>query len=293
MKRKMKPVTVISQCIIWIIVIALTLSCLLPLLNMVAISLSGSNAVAANEVGLIPKDFNVSTYQKLLGDGQFWRSFLISIVRVVLGTAINMFFTVTMAYPLSKSHMRFRARDVYMKVVIFAMLFTGGIIPLFMVVSRLHMVNTIWALVLPGAVPVFNVILLINFFKSVPESLDVAARIDGASPLDILVKVYLPVSLPALATVALFAIVNHWNDYFTGLLYMSKADMYPLQTYIQQLTVDMTQITDANQLKQLASMNNRTFNATKIVVSTIPLLLIYPFLQKYFVSGIVIGAVKE
>ncbi len=293
MKRKMKPVTVISQCIIWIIVIALTLSCLLPLLNMVAISLSGSNAVAANEVGLIPKDFNVSTYQKLLGDGQFWRSFLISIVRVVLGTAINMFFTVTMAYPLSKSHMRFRARDIYMKVVIFAMLFTGGIIPLFMVVSRLHMVNTIWALVLPGAVPVFNVILLINFFKSVPESLDEAARIDGASPLDILVKVYLPVSLPALATVALFAIVNHWNDYFTGLLYMSKADMYPLQTYIQQLTVDMTQITDANQLKQLASMNNRTFNATKIVVSTIPLLLIYPFLQKYFVSGIVIGAVKE
>lgn len=293
MKRKMKPVTVISQCIIWIIVIALTLSCLLPLLNMVAISLSGSNAVAANEVGLIPKDFNVSTYQKLLGDGQFWRSFLISIVRVVLGTAINMFFTVTMAYPLSKSHMRFRARDVYMKVVIFAMLFTGGIIPLFMVVSRLHMVNTIWALVLPGSVPVFNVILLINFFKSVPESLDEAARIDGASPLDILVKVYLPVSLPALATVALFAIVNHWNDYFTGLLYMSKADMYPLQTYIQQLTVDMTQITDANQLKQLASMNNRTFNATKIVVSTIPLLLIYPFLQKYFVSGIVIGAVKE
>ena len=153
MKRKMKPVTVISQCIIWIIVIALTLSCLLPLLNMVAISLSGSNAVAANEVGLIPKDFNVSTYQKLLGDGQFWRSFLISIVRVVLGTAINMFFTVTMAYPLSKSHMRFRARDVYMKVVIFAMLFTGGIIPLFMVVSRLHMVNTIWALVLPEPCP--------------------------------------------------------------------------------------------------------------------------------------------
>lgn len=293
MKRKMKPVTVISQCIIWIIVIALTLSCLLPLLNMVAISLSGSNAVAANEVGLIPKDFNVSTYQKLLGDGQFWRSFLISIVRVVLGTAINMFFTVTMAYPLSKSHMRFRARDVYMKVVIFAMLFTGGIIPLFMVVSKLHMINSIWALVLPGAVPVFNVILMINFFKGVPTSLDEAACIDGASPLTILVKIYLPVSLPALATVALFSIVNHWNDYFSGLLYMNKASLYPLQTYIQQLTVDITQITDAEQLKQLSTMSNRAFNATKIVVSTIPLLIIYPFLQKYFVSGIVIGAVKE
>ena len=149
------------------------------------------------------------------------------------------------------------------------------------------------ALPISGAVPVFNVILLINFFKGVPESLDEAARIDGASPIQILVQIYLPVSLPALATVALFSIVNHWNDYFSGLIYMSKSAMYPLQTYIQQLTVDITQVTDAEQLKQMASMNNRTFNATKIVVSTIPLLIIYPFLQKYFVSGMVIGAVKE
>ena len=162
-----------------------------------------------------------------------------------------------------------------------------------MVVSKLHMINSIWALVLPGAVPVFNVILMINFFKGVPTSLDEAACIDGASPLTILVKIYLPVSLPALATVALFSIVNHWNDYFSGLLYMNKASLYPLQTYIQQLTVDITQITDAEQLKQLSTMSNRAFNATKIVVSTIPLLIIYPFLQKYFVSGIVIGAVKE
>ena len=173
------------------------------------------------------------------------------------------------------------------------MLFSGGIIPLFMVVSNLHLTNTIWSLVLPGAVPVFNVILLINFFRGVPEALDDAARIDGASPLQILTKIYLPVSLPALATVALFSIVNHWNDYFSGLIYMSKAAMYPLQTYIQQLTVDITQVTDAEQLKQMASMNNRTFNAAKIVVSTVPLLVIYPFLQKYFVSGMVIGAVKE
>lgn len=291
--KKMKIGSLISQIIIWIIVMSFTLSCLLPLLNMLAISLSGSDAVAANNVGLLPKDFTLSAYEKLLNDSQFWRSFLISLGRVVLGTAINMFLTVTMAYPLSKSKLRFRAREIYMKIVIFAMLFSGGIIPLFMVVSKLHMTNTIWSLVLPGAVPVFNVILLINFFKSVPESLDEAARIDGAGPLTILTKIYLPVSLPALATVALFAIVNHWNDYFSGLLYMSRASMYPLQTYIQQLTVDITQITDVEQLKQMASMSSRSFNATKIVVSTIPLLVIYPFLQKYFVSGIVIGAVKE
>lgn len=293
MTKKIKTGKLISRIIIWAVVILLTLSCLLPLINMVAISFSGSNAVSANKVGLLPVDFNTSAYKKLLGDAQFWKSFLISVERVVLGTFINMVFTISMAYPLSKSRHRFQAREIYMKIVIFAMLFSGGIIPLFMVVSKLHLTNTIWSLVLPGAVPVFNVILLINFFKGVPDSLDEAARIDGAGPLTVLLKIYLPVSLPALATVALFAIVNHWNDYFSGLIYMSKAEMYPLQTYIQQLTVDLTQITDANQLKQLASMNNRTFNAAKIVVSTIPLLVIYPFLQKYFVTGMVIGAVKE
>ena len=293
MTKKIKPGKLISRIIIWAVVILLTLSCLLPLINMVAISFSGSNAVSANKVGLLPVDFNTSAYKKLLGDAQFWKSFLISVERVVLGTFINMVFTISMAYPLSKSRNRFRAREIYMKIVIFAMLFSGGIIPLFMVGSKLPLTNTIWSLVLPGAVPVFNVILLINFFKGVPDSLDEAARIDGAGPLTVLLKIYLPVSLPALATVALFAIVNHWNDYFSGLIYMSKAEMYPLQTYIQQLTVDLTQITDANQLKQLASMNNRTFNAAKIVVSTIPLLIIYLFLQKYFVTGMVIGAVKE
>ncbi len=283
----------IYKSLIWIIVLLMTLSCLLPLLNMIAISLSSSNEVSSNKVGLLPVDLTFTTYEKLFKDTQFWASFWISVCRVVLGTALNMFFVISMAYPLSKSKYRFPAREIYIKIVIFAMLFSGGIIPLFMVVSKLKMINTIWALVLPGAVPVFNVILLINFFKGVPDSLDEAARIDGASTLEILLKIYLPVSLPALATVGLFSIVNHWNDYFSGLLYMNKASLYPLQTYIQQLTVDITQVTDVEQLKQLATLSNRSFNATKIVVSTIPLLIIYPFLQKYFVSGIVIGAVKE
>lgn len=293
MVKKVTLGTKICQALIWLVVILMTLSCLLPLINMVAISLSSSNAVASNTVGLLPVELTFSTYEKLLNDSQFWASFWISVQRVVLGTLINMFFVITMAYPLSKSRLRFPAREIYIKIVIFAMLFSGGVIPLFMVVSKLNMINTIWALVLPGAVPVFNVILMVNFFKGVPVSLDEAASIDGASPLTVLVKIYLPVSLPALATVALFSIVNHWNDYFSGLLYMNKASLYPLQTYIQQLNVDITQVTDAEQLKQLSTMSNRAFNATKIVVSTIPLLLIYPFLQKYFVSGIVIGAVKE
>ena len=282
----------VARVVIWVLVILLTLSCLLPLMNMVAISFSGSEAVSANAVGLLPKDANLNSYRKLLDDAQFWRSFLISVERVILGLIINMLLTVTMAYPLSKSKLRFPMREVYMKFLIFAMLFSGGIIPLFMVVSNLKLTNTIWSLVLPGAVPVFNVILMINFFKGIPEALDEAARIDGANPLQTLVLIYLPISLPSLATVALFSIVGHWNDYFSGLIYMSKASMYPLQTYIQQLTVDLTTITDADRLKQLSAMSTRSFNAAKIVVSTVPLLVIYPFLQKYFVSGLTIGAVK-
>ena len=282
----------VARVVIWVLVILLTLSCLLPLMNMVAISFSGSEAVSANAVGLLPKDANLNSYRKLLDDAQFWRSFLISVERVILGLIINMLLTVTMAYPLSKSKLRFPMREVYMKFIIFAMLFSGGIIPLFMVVSNLKLTNTIWSLVLPGAVPVFNVILMINFFKGIPEALDEAARIDGANPLQTLVLIYLPISLPSLATVALFSIVGHWNDYFSGLIYMSKASMYPLQTYIQQLTVDLTSITDADRLKQLSAMSTRSFNAAKIVVSTVPLLVIYPFLQKYFVSGLTIGAVK-
>ena len=283
----------VALSLIYVVVILLTRSCLLPLINMIAISFSGSDAVAANAVGLLPKDFTLSSYNKLLDDAQFWRSTMISFERVILGVFINMFMTITMAYPLSKSKIRFPAREIYMKVIIFAMLFSGGIIPLFMVVSGLHLTNTIWALVLPGAVPVFNVILLINFFKGVPSALDEAARIDGASPVKTLIAIYLPISLPALATVILFAIVNHWNDYFSGLLYMSKASMYPLQTYIQQLSVDLTTVTDSERLKQLSATSTRAFNAAKIVVSTIPLLVIYPFLQKYFVTGMTIGAVKE
>lgn len=166
-------------------------------------------------------------------------------------------------------------------------------IPIFMVIKSLGLIDSIWALILPGAVPIFNVILLMNFFKSIPDALEEAAVMDGASKLRILFGIFLPISLPALATIGLFSMVGHWNDYFSGLLYMNSSSNYPLQTYIQQLTVDVTKVTDPSQLKSLASVSNKTLNAAKIVVSIIPVLLIYPFLQRYFVSGLVIGSVKE
>ncbi len=279
--------------VVWLIVILMTLCCLLPLLNTLAISFSNNSAVNANQVGILPVGFTLSSYKKLLEDNQFWRSAWISVLRVVLGTGLNMLMMILLAYPLSRSKNRFASRDIYMKLIIFAMLFNGGLIPGYIIVSKLHLLNTIWALVLPGAVPVFNVILLMNFMKGLPEALEEAAVIDGASEWTILTRVVLPISKPGLATMALFCIVNHWNDYFQGLIYMRTPSKYPLQTYIQQLTIDVSQITDTQQLIYFMTISTRTLNAAKIVVATVPLLLIYPFLQRYFVTGIVIGAVKE
>ncbi|MFQ9496387.1 carbohydrate ABC transporter permease [Neglectibacter timonensis] len=279
--------------VVWLIVILMTLCCLFPLLNTLAISFSNNSAVNANQVGILPVGFTLSSYKKLLEDNQFWRSAWISVLRVVLGTGLNMLMMILLAYPLSKSKNRFASRDIYMKLVIFAMLFNGGLIPGYIIVSKLHLLNTIWALVLPGAVPVFNVILLMNFMKGLPEALEEAAVIDGASEWTILTRVVLPISKPGLATVALFCIVNHWNDYFQGLIYMRTPSKYPLQTYIQQLTIDVSQIADPQQLIYFMTISTRTLNAAKIVVATVPLLVIYPFLQRYFVTGIVIGAVKE
>ncbi|MDF2986252.1 MAG: carbohydrate transporter permease [Eubacterium sp.] len=284
-----------ADTIIWTIVIMMTLSCLLPLLNTVALSFSSQSAATGNLVWLVPVGFNLSSYQKILEDVQFWRSFFTSVTRVVLGTSLNLILVVLIAYPLSKTKREFKSRNKYMWVVMTAMLFSGGTIPLFIVVKQLNLIDSIWSLILPGAVPVYNVILMMNFFKAVPKSLEEAAIIDGASIWKVLFKVYIPVSLPAIATITLFCVVSHWNDYFSGLIYINTASKYPLQTYIQQLTVDFSEMysTDPELLEQISKISNRAMNSAKIVVSTLPLLLIYPFLQRYFVTGIVMGAVKE
>jgi len=283
----------ISDVIICMVITILTLLCLLPLLNMLAISFSNKSAAAANIVGFFPVGFNTVAYQKLLEDSQFWRSFLISVERVVLGTLLNVVIIVLTAYPLSKAKENFKMKNIYMYIFIFCMLFSGGMIPIYLTVKNLNMLNSIWALILPGAVPIFNVILMMNFFKGIPKSLEESATIDGATPLQVLLKVYLPISLPALATVTLFCVVGHWNDFFSGILYMNSPEMYPLQTYIQQLNVEIQNITSVEQLKQLQFLSNKTLNAAKIIVSMIPLLCIYPFMQKYFITGLVMGSVKE
>lgn len=283
--------------VIYAIVILLALLCLLPLLNIVAISFSSSAAVTGNQVGLVPVGFSLAAYEKIVGDSQFWRSFGISVMRVALALALNLTLIVLMAYPLSKPEREFKGRNIYMYALIFAMLFNGGMIPTFLLLRRLDILNSVWALVLPGAVPIFSVILVMNFFIGIPKSLEEAAVLDGASPLQVLFWIYIPCSKPSLATVALFSIVGSWNDFYSGLIYITKMRNYPLMTYIQSLSVNIEDLLKAgassSALENVLEVSNQNLNAAKIVVAVIPLLLIYPMLQRYLISGIVMGSVKE
>ncbi len=297
MVRKKGVINNIGTILIYMIVLLLGLICLLPLLNILALSFSSSDAAAANIVGFVPVKFTTAAYNKIMEDSQFWRSFRISVFRVVVGLIFNLVLIVLMAYPLSKTAKEFKGRGIYMNLLIFAMLFSGGMIPTYLVVKNLHLLNTVWALVLPGAVPIFSVIMVMNFFIGVPKSLEEAAVIDGANPLQVLTRVYIPCSKPVIATISLFSIVGNWNDFFGGLIYMTKVKNYPLQTYIQTLSVKLEDMLNSggslSSLVNAMEVSKQNLNAAKIVVSVIPLLLIYPFLQRYLITGIVMGSVKE
>lgn len=267
----------------------------MPFVHSIAISLSDKSSVAAGAVYFWPVKFGFSSYAIVLQDSQFFRSFLISVQRVVLGGGLTMIITILMAYPLSKEPAVFRWRSFYIWAIVFTMLFNGGLIPWYMTVKTLHLTNSLWGLVLPGAVAAFNVILMMNFLRALPKELQDAGSMDGAGPLDLLVRIYLPLSLPSLATVGLFTIVSQWNAFFDGLILMDNPRNYPLQTYIQQLVVAEGNMANLRpeEMSRLAEVSNKTLNTAKILISMLPILAIYPFLQKYFTKGIVLGAVKE
>ncbi|WP_277678409.1 carbohydrate ABC transporter permease [Gracilibacillus dipsosauri] len=278
------------------ILVIVAITCILPLWYTLSLSLSSKTAAAAGVVALWPVDFNFDSYKQLLQDGQFFKSFWISVQRVVLGAGLNFIIVPLMAYPLSKTVKDFRGRNVLMWTVIFTMLFNGGLIPLYITIQEYNLMNSIWALVLVGGAQtiVFNIILTINFFRNLPKSLEEAALVDGAGPWYILFKLFIPLSIPVLATVSLFSIVYHWNEFLYGLIFMTREEFYPLQTYIQQLvvSVDPSTMTE-DQYKRMSELSNRTLDAAKIFIAMIPVLVVYPFLQRYFIHGITLGSVKE
>ena len=279
------------------IIITITLiiaaACLSPVLHCVALSFSSAAAADAGYVTVFPVQFQLTAYETLLKERAFFVAFGVSVKRVLVGGAINMILIIIMAYPLSKSKKDFPQRNIYMWFLVFTMLFNGGTIPWYLTLKNYHMLNSFWALVIPCAVQQYNVILMMNFFKGIPKELEEAAVMDGASPLIVLNKVYLPISLPGIATVALFVLLYHWNNYFDGIILMNDAAKLPLQSYVQQFVVNMDrQNMSAEEIIAMSKMSTRTLNAAKLAVTMVPILVIYPFLQKYFTKGLVMGAVK-
>ncbi|CAI6067399.1 carbohydrate ABC transporter permease [Cohnella sp. JJ-181] len=272
----------------------LAILCFLPLVHVLAVSLSESAAVAAGQVTFWPVDFSLKSYDFIISRPEFIRSFVITLERVLLGTAINMLLTIMIAYPLSKEVRTFRMRTFYVWIFVFTILFAGGLVPWYMTIKYTGLLDSIWGLVIPGAVPVFNVILLLNFFRGLPKELEESCFIDGAGHLRTLWTIYVPLSLPGLATVGLFTIVGHWNAWFDGLILMNKPEHYPLSSYLQTIIInfDFSQVKQED-LHKLSAISTRTSKAAQIIVGALPILLAYPFLQKYFVKGIVLGSVKE
>jgi ABC-type glycerol-3-phosphate transport system permease component len=279
--------------VITILLLVVGLSTLLPLVNTLAMSLSDKAAVSGGMVGLLPVGFNLDAYNYILADNSFWRAFGVSVLRVVVGASVNVALAVLTAFPLSRADKAFPGRNIFMWLFVFGMILNVGLVPWYLTISNYGLIDNFLALILPGAVPIWSVIILMNFFRNIPKELDEAARIDGANPWQLLWSIYLPTSLPALATITLFAIVGHWNSFFDGLILMNNPQNYPLQTYIQQLVIADRPALHGGQAQLLAKLSNNTLNSAKLFVAMLPILLIYPLLQRFFVRGIMLGAVKE
>ena len=272
------------------------LICLLPMLNIIALSFSSRNMVNAGVVTFWPMGFTTRSYQYMIESSGLLTAAWVTVKRVVLGLLINLSMTVLVAYPLSKEKHIFRSRTFYVGFFLFAMIFNGGLIPTYLMINELRMIDSIWALILPNAVTMYYVLLMLNFFRGIPRGIEEAAIVDGAGWFTTLVKIYLPLSLPSLATITLFIIVGHWNEWFDGMIYNNKTMNYPLMTFLQfQIINFKTSDLRPEQLMadpSLAELNGRAIKSAAIVLCTPPILAFYPFLQRYFVSGIVMGSVK-
>ncbi|HZG78627.1 MAG TPA: carbohydrate ABC transporter permease [Paenibacillus sp.] len=269
----------------------LSILCVFPLWHIFSVSLSDGSAAAAGLVTAWPIDFTVDAYRFVLEKPDFFRAFGIAVQRLLLGVAMNVLIAVLVAYPLSKEAESFRWRTFYAWAFVFTMLFNGGLIPTYLVIRQLGMLDTIWALVLPTAVPAFLIILLLNFFRGFPKELEEAAVMDGAGHWLTLWMIYVPLALPALATITVFASVFHWNAWFDGFIYLNRPENFPLQTYLRTVVIQRD-VGSVSEMQRWTHVSDRTLMSSQVVLASLPILLVYPFLQRFFVKGMVLGSVK-
>ncbi len=277
----------------YLIVGLASITTVLPLIYVIGASFASEFELQTRPMFIIPYDVTVDAYKFIFASNKLIRSFGNSVLITVCGTAINLFFTVTMAYPISKKYLRFR--NPILTMVIISMFFSGGMIPGYILVaSILKLRGTYWAIILPGAISAYNMMIVKNFFQGIPQELEESAYLDGCNDLTTLIRIVLPLSLPVLATFGLFYAVGHWNSYFSAMIYLTDSKMYPLQLLLRSIIVqaeasagDMS-LMDPNFVEPPA----QSVKMAVIVVATVPIMCVYPFLQKYFVKGVMVGALK-
>jgi putative aldouronate transport system permease protein len=269
------------------------LLCLYPFIYTLSISLSTATEASRQGFHLFPREISLASYKMVLTNPDIVRGYVNTLVRTVLGTALTVVACCVAAYPLARKEMPHRALMTFL--IVFTMLFSGGMVPGYLLIKKLGLVNTVWALVLPGMLGAFNIVIIKNFFQSLPESLAESARMDGASEWTVLFRIYMPLSKPVLATVALWSAVGHWNAWFDALLYITDDRKQVLQTFLQRIVIESSTqlmelgVTDTS----VVQFTTETIKAATIIVTILPIICVYPFVQKYFVKGILLGGVKE
>ena len=289
MQKKRLPVSQWVLCIVMFLFVAV---CVLPFLNVIAVSLSSKSAILRGDVTLWPKEFTTKAYEVIVKDKSMWKSLFYTVKITVIYTALSMVLTVLIAFPLTMK--RLKGRKFFTFFIVFTMYFSGGTIPIYLNVKDLHLLNSMWSLILPGLLSTFNVIIMKNFFSSLPYELNEAAYIDGANDFQILLKIYLPLSFSALATLSLFYAVGRWNSFSDALYYITSRDLQPLQLKLYNLIKGSQAIEVAvmEGSSDLASSLSESIESATIVFATLPILVVYPFVQRYFVQGVTMGAVK-
>lgn len=267
----------------------LGLLCLLPFIHVLAKSLSNSGAVLSGKVGLFPVGIHFKNYLQVIVDPRFLNAFKITFFVTVVGTILSLLITILTAYPLSKPE--FRGRKIFMIMYVFAMVFYGGMVPNFMLVQYIGLIDTVWAMILPFLVIPFNLFVIKTFFEGLPKSIEESAKIDGATDLRILFSIILPISLPVLATIGLFYAVNYWNSYFHAMLFISSQELKPLQVYLLEMIQGSEEITRMN-AEENANFTPEGIRATTVMLAALPIIAVYPFIQRHFTKGLTLGSTK-
>lgn len=279
----------IWQAIVYFILIILALICLLPFLYVLAVSVTPESEVVRKGIVIIPESFTFLAYKEVFISHGIGQAYKITLFRTIVGTALNVLFTVLAAYPLSKKYLP--GRSTFLIFIVFTMMFSGGLIPTYLLIRSLGLLNSPWVLIIPHLISAFNLVIIKGFFEQLPAEIEESARVDGASELQSLWRIILPLSMPVLATISLFYAVGHWNSYFDAIVYLNDANLMPLQVVLRNILLNIAS-ESAESMANSGTVSKFAVQMAAVIVTTVPILIVYPFMQKHFTKGVLMGSIK-